>query len=106
MNKPRAHVLSPTLHIVYEGFVDAQDVTEDYRTFLAHTAQRIKELRRERGLSLQDMVVVHGFYDFNWRRMEREGVGSVQSLLRIAKAFGAPLTTLTASFGDHSRHPH
>ena len=64
--------------------VNTQDVTKEYKAFLAHTAKRIKELRRQRGLTLRDMVVVHGYHDSNWRRMEREGVGSVQSLLRIA----------------------
>jgi hypothetical protein len=39
-----------------EGFVDTQDVTEEYKVFLAHTAKRIKELRRERGLTLRDML--------------------------------------------------
>jgi transcriptional regulator with XRE-family HTH domain len=77
------------------GFVDTQDVVEDYNAFLAHSAKRIKELRREHGLTLRDMVVVHGYHDSNWRRMEREGAGSVQGLLRIAKAFGVPLTALT-----------
>ena len=75
--------------------VNTHDVNEEYKAFLAHTAKRIKELRRERGLTLRDMVVVHGYHDSNWRRMEREGVGSVQSLLRIAKSFGVPLTTIT-----------
>jgi transcriptional regulator with XRE-family HTH domain len=75
--------------------VNTQDVTEEYKAFLTHTAKRIKELRRERGLTLRDMVVVHGYHDSNWRRMEREGVGSVQSLLRVLKAFGVPLTTIT-----------
>jgi transcriptional regulator with XRE-family HTH domain len=88
-----------------EGFVDTQDVAKDYKAFLAHTAQRIKELRRERGLTLRDMVVVHGYHDSNWRRMEREGVGSVQGLLRIAKAFGVTLTTLTAGVEDHPAKP-
>ena len=75
--------------------VNTQDVTEEYKAFLAHTAKRIKELRRERGLTLRDMVVVHGYHDSNWRRIEREGVGNMQSLLRVAKAFGVPLTTIT-----------
>ena len=79
--------------------VNTQDVTEEYKAFLAHTAKRIKELRRQRGLTLRDMVVVHGYHDSAWRRMEREGVGTVQSLLRIAKAFGVPLTKITA--GDY-----
>ena len=64
--------------------VHTQDITDEYKAFLGHTAKRIKELRRQRGLTLRDMVVVHGYHDSNWRRMEREGVGRVQSLLRIA----------------------
>jgi hypothetical protein len=36
--------------------------------------------------------------------MEREGVGSVLGLLRIAKAFAVPLTTLTAGAEDHFKH--
>ncbi|WP_263385639.1 helix-turn-helix domain-containing protein [Granulicella arctica] len=87
------------------SFVDTQDVAEDYKAFLAHTAKRIKELRRARGLKLRDMVVVHGYHDSNLIRMEREGVGSVQGLLRIAKAFGVPITTLTAGVGDHFAEP-
>ena len=81
--------------MITQAVVNTQDVTEEYKAFLAHTAKRIKELRRQRGLTLRDMVVVHGYHDSNWRRMEREGVGSVQSLLRVAKAFGVPLTTIT-----------
>ena len=33
--------------------------------------------------------------------MEREGVGSVQGLLRIAKAFAEPHTTLSFGADDH-----
>jgi transcriptional regulator with XRE-family HTH domain len=87
--------------MITKAVVNTQDVTEEYKAFLAHTAKRIKELRRQRGLTLRDMVVVHGYHDSNWRRMEREGVGSVQSLLRIAKAFGVPLTTITT--GDFTQ---
>ncbi len=75
--------------------VNTQDVTEEYKAFLAHTAKRIKELRHERGLTLRDMVVVHGYHDSNWRRIERAGVGNMRSLLRVAKAFGVPLTMIT-----------
>jgi hypothetical protein len=64
-----------------------EDVGEEYRVFLAHTAKRIKELRRERGLTLRDMVVIHGYHDSNWRRMEREGVGSVQEITAHCEGF-------------------
>lgn len=80
-----------------------QDVTEDYKEFLNQIAKRIKVLRQERGLTLRDMVVIHGYHDSNWRRMEREGVGTVHALLRVAKAFQVSLTTLTAGFEDRLR---
>ena len=80
--------------------MDTQDVTEDYKEFLNQIAKRIKVLRRERGLTLRDMVVIHGYHDSNWRRMEPEGVGTVHALLRVAEAFHVCLTTLTAGFED------
>ena len=82
--------------------MNTQDVTEDYEQFLSQMAKRIKALRVERGLTLRDMVVVHGYHDSHWRRMEREGTGSVQSLLRIAKAFGLPLSVLTDGLGRYT----
>ena len=49
--------------------MDSQDVTEDYEQLLTELAKRIRALRLERGLTLRDMVAIHGS---RWRRMERE----------------------------------
>jgi transcriptional regulator with XRE-family HTH domain len=78
---------------------DTQDVDQDYEEFLKLVADRIKTLRLERGLSLRDMVVTHGYHDSNYRRIEREGAGGVQSLLRICKAFDISLSSLLDGLG-------
>ena len=51
------------------------------------------------------MVVVHGYHDSQWRRMEREGAGGIQSLLRIAKAFDISLSALLNGLGEYPKAP-
>ncbi len=77
------------------------DVEQDYQAFLKALAKRIKKLRNERGLTLRDMVIKHGYHDSQWRRMEREGVGGVQSLLKIAVVFDISLSTLFDELGSY-----
>lgn len=78
------------------------DIDQDYELFLKLLAQRIRQLRKERGLTLRDMVIKHGYHDSQWRRMERNGVGGVQSLLRIASVFNISLAELLS---DLSAYP-
>ncbi len=85
--------------------MDTQDVDQDYDEFLKALARQIKKMRIERGLTLRDMVVTHGYHDSQWRRMEREGAGGVQSLLRISKAFGISLSTLLDGLGKYPKEP-
>lgn len=80
-----------------------QDVDDDYDEFLQLLAQRVKTLRLERELSLRDMVVDHGYHDSNYRRIEREGVGRIQSLMRLCKAFGMSLSELLDGLGDYNK---
>jgi len=60
---------------------------DDYKRFLKVLGARIKTLRKERGLSLRDMVIHHGYHDSQWRKYESGGGLTVQSMLRIAKVF-------------------
>ena len=83
--------------------MDTQDVDQDYEEFLKLLAKQIKKMRLGRGLTLRDMVVTHGYHDSQWRRMEREGAGGVQSLLRIAKAFGISLSVLLDGLGEYPK---
>ena len=82
---------------------DTQDVDEEYEEFLRLIAKRIKTLRHERSLSLRDMVVQHGYHDSNYRRIEREGAGGIQSLLRICKAFDVTLSCLLNGLGEYPK---
>jgi transcriptional regulator with XRE-family HTH domain len=82
---------------------DTQDVDQDYEEFLKLVAERIKTLRKERGLTLRDMVVTHGYHDSNYRRIEREGAGGIQSLLRICKAFDVKLSDLLDGLGEYPK---
>lgn len=85
--------------------MNTQDVDQDYEDFLKALAKQIRKLRNERGLTLRDMVVVHGYHDSQWRRMEREGAGGIQSLLRIAKAFEISLSVLLDGLGEYPKEP-
>ena len=85
--------------------MDTQNIDQDYEEFLKALAKQIKKLRNERGLTLRDMVIVHGYHDSQWRRMERDGAGGVQSLLRIAKAFGISLSVLLDGLGEYPKEP-
>lgn len=58
---------------------------EDYKAFLKALGVRIRLLRKERSLSLRDMVVLHGYHDSQWRKYESGGGLTIQSMLRIAK---------------------
>ncbi|MGI4827109.1 MAG: helix-turn-helix domain-containing protein [Janthinobacterium lividum] len=82
---------------------DTQDVDLDYDEFLQLLAQRVKNLRQERNLSLRDMVVDHGYHDSNYRRIERDGVGGIQSLMRLCKAFQISLAELLNGLGDYNK---
>jgi transcriptional regulator with XRE-family HTH domain len=73
----------------------------DYAQFLKELGARIKQLRNDRGLSLRDMIVTHGYADSQWRRYERGGSVNVQTLLRICNAFKISLCVLLDGLGEY-----
>ena len=79
----------------------ADDLGPDYGQFLKELGGRIKQLRNERGLSLRDMIVTHGYADSQWRRYERGGSVNVQTLLRICNAFKISLCVLLDGLGEY-----
>jgi hypothetical protein len=60
------------------------DTDQDYAEFLKLLGMRIQQMRKERGLSLRDMVVKHNYHDSQWRRYERGGPMNVPSLWDFA----------------------
>ena len=47
--------------------------------------------------------MLHGYADSQWRRMEREGVGSTLSLLRIARTFQITVADLLEGIGQYPK---
>lgn len=80
-------------------------MAEDYEHFQKALGKRLQKLRKERGFSLRDMTVLHGYAESQWRRMEREGVGTTQSLLRIARAFQTTIGDLLEGLGQYPKVP-
>ena len=79
----------------------AEEMDLEYKQFLKTLGRRIKEVRKERGYSLRDMVLQHGYNDSQWRRYERGGSMNLQSLLKIAKTFGISLSDLLNGLGEY-----
>ena len=75
----------------------------DHVEFFAALGRRIRELRKERGWSLHDMVVKHGYYQSQWQKYEGGGPVTVDSLLRMATIFGMPLGRLIDDLGEFPR---
>ncbi len=72
-----------------------------YDLLLEQLGARIKQLRKERGWTLRDMVVQHGFHLSHWQAFERGNRGmSVPSLLRIAEVFDVTLCELLDGLGE------
>ena len=62
---------------------------QEYAQFLKALGARLRKIRKERGWTLRDMVIQHGFHLSAWQGYEAGRLGmSVPSLLKISKALG------------------
>jgi transcriptional regulator with XRE-family HTH domain len=77
----------------------------DYKGFLAALGKRIKEFRKDRGWSLRDMVIQHGYHDSQWRKYESGGGLTIPSLLRIASLYQVSLTKLLDGLAEYPAEP-
>lgn len=68
----------------------------DHDEFLKALGKRLRELRIERGWTVSDMLICHGYSDSHWRKYETGAFGglTVDSLLRMASVFGLTLIEL------------
>ena len=73
----------------------------DHAEFFASLGRRIKELRRERGWALRDMVLMHGYHVSQWQKFEKGCPVTVDSLLRMATVFNLTLNQLIGVLGDY-----
>jgi len=69
--------------------------------YLRFLGGRIKDVRKERGLTVRDMVVGHGYHESQWRRYERGGSLTLPSLFRIAKALSLSIEVLLDGVGHY-----
>jgi transcriptional regulator with XRE-family HTH domain len=77
----------------------------DYKGFLAALGVRIKEFRKDRGWTLRDMVIQHGYHDSQWRKYESGGGLTIPSLLRIAALYKVSLTKLLDGLAEYPAEP-
>jgi transcriptional regulator with XRE-family HTH domain len=75
----------------------------EYKEFLSALGRRIKDLRKARGWSLRDMVMLHRYHDSQWRRYESGGGLTIPSLLRIAGLFEVSLSKLLDGLAEFPR---
>jgi hypothetical protein len=72
----------------------------DYRLFSVELGKRIRQLRKESGLTLRALIVQHGFHLTQIQRIEKGDGISVPMLLRIAQTFQVPLKDLVSGLGE------
>lgn len=72
---------------------------EEYERFLKALGRRIKEMRETRGWSQRDMVLLHGYNDSQWRKYERGGGITLQSLVKLSKVFDQHLSIVLDGVG-------
>ncbi len=71
----------------------------DYKAFSAALGSRVKQLRKESGLTFRALVKQHDYHMTQIQRIESgEGV-SVPTLLRLAETFQVPVEKLVADLG-------
>ena len=74
-------------------------IAYDYKDFCAAFGKRVKAIRKERDLTLRDMVMHHGFHQTQVQRIEKgEGI-SLKTMLLVAQSFQLPLEHLIAGIG-------
>lgn len=80
-----------------------EEIAEDHQEFQKALGKRLQKLRKDRGFSTRDMDVCFGYAESQWKRFEREGVRSTQSLLRIAKVFQTTVADLLNGLGQYPK---
>jgi transcriptional regulator with XRE-family HTH domain len=71
----------------------------DYAQFCKALGKRIKELRKERGLTHRALVAEYGFHLTQIARIERGDPLSVPTLLRLAETFQIRVEDMIANIG-------
>ena len=77
-------------------------LTYSYDEFLKQLGAKLRSMRLERGWSLRDMIVHHGYHLVQWQNLEKGKGLSVPSLLRLCQVFDVRLTELIEGLAENS----
>ncbi len=80
---------------------DFERMDVDYKGFCKALGAHIKELRKARGISNQDLRMIHNVNDGQWRRYERGGGLTIELLLKVSAILGVSAGELL----DGAREP-
>jgi transcriptional regulator with XRE-family HTH domain len=71
----------------------------DYKVFSAALGKRIKQLRKDKKITLRSLMLDHGFHLTQIQRIERGDGISIPTLLRLAEVFQEPVESLVSGLG-------
>jgi transcriptional regulator with XRE-family HTH domain len=71
-----------------------------YESFLKELGARLKQMRKDRGWTLRNMVVDHKFHITHWQSFENGKAISVPSLLKVCEVFDTSLEDLVRGLGS------
>lgn len=74
-------------------------VTYSYETFLKQFGAKLRAMRIERGWTLRDMIVLHGYHLAQWQNFEKGKGMSVPSLFRLCEVFDVSFFKLLDDLG-------
>jgi transcriptional regulator with XRE-family HTH domain len=71
----------------------------DFSPFFVAFGARVRELRKKRGLSQEDMIPL-GFSARHWQQIEAGRPITVTTLLKVCQALKVPLSEMVAGFDE------
>lgn len=71
----------------------------DFSTFFVALGARVRDLRKKRGLSQEDMISL-GFSARHWQQIEAGRPITVTTLLKVCHVLNVPLSEMLADFDE------
>lgn len=75
---------------------------DEFRGFLKILGCRIRTIRKDKNLTMRDIMISSNYYDAQWRKYEAGGSLTLESLMKVALALDVSLSEL---LGDLEQWP-
>lgn len=75
----------------------------DHEEFFTALGRRARELRKAKGWTFQDMVLLHGYHVSQWQKIEKGCPITMDSLLRMATVFETSIGDLLGALTKFPR---